>query len=117
MEEEHYHEWFAPKLSELGTSCGTHVDSLAHSSPPACTCTCRLTACSLVPHVPVGYLGLYKKRTGSHGDGCAVFYRTAHLQLVEWKGVEFQRGVKVLDRDNVAIVAKFKVSDWPGDEK
>ena len=68
-------------------------------------------------HVPVGYVGLYKKRTGSHGDGCAVFYRTAHLQLVEWKGVEFQRGVKVLDRDNVAIVAKFKVSDWPGDEK
>ena len=48
---------------------------------------------------------------------CAVFYRTAHLQLAEWKGVDFQRGVKVLDRDNVAIVAKFKVSEWPGDEK
>lgn len=54
-----------------------------------------------------GYTGLYKRRTGSYSDGCALFYRESRLQLLEWKGLEYQRRLTVLNRDNVAVLAKF----------
>lgn len=57
-----------------------------------------------------GYAGVYQKRTGSHKDGCAVFYRTADVELLTWSGVKYQKGVQVLNRDNVGIVAKFAIS-------
>ena len=48
------------------------------------------------------------QRTGDHADGCAMFYLKSKLRLVDWIGVNFQRGIaKVLDRDNVALLAKF----------
>lgn len=53
---------------------------------------------------------MYKKRTGEHSDGCAVFYTTSRLKVLEWKEVEFQRGVQILDRDNVGIVIKFQIT-------
>ena len=56
-----------------------------------------------------GYGGLYKKRTGENTDGCAVFYNSSRLKLLDWRPVEFQRRVKVLDRDNVGLVAKFEI--------
>lgn len=56
-----------------------------------------------------GYTGLYKRRTGSYSDGCAVFYRESKLKLLEWKGLEYQCRVTVLNRDNVAVLAKFAV--------
>ena len=56
-----------------------------------------------------GYTGLYKRRTGSYSDGCAVFYKEAKLKLLEWKGLEYQRRVNVLNRDNVAVLAKFSL--------
>jgi protein angel len=57
----------------------------------------------------LGYGGLYKKRTGEHTDGCAVFYNSSQLKLLDWRPVEFQKRVKVLDRDNVGLVAKFEI--------
>ena len=57
----------------------------------------------------IGYTGLFKRRTGSKSDGCAVFYREDKLKLLEWKGLEYQRRVNVLNRDNVAVLAKFAV--------
>ena len=54
-----------------------------------------------------GYSGVYQCRTGTHTDGCAVFYRTNSLRLVEWKGLTYRQMFKVLNRDNVGIVVKF----------
>ena len=59
----------------------------------------------------LGYSGLYKKRTGSHSDGCAVFYNASRVKVAEWRGIEFQRRVSVLDRDNVGIVVRFEMSE------
>ena len=57
-----------------------------------------------------GYAGVYKRRTGSYSDGCAIFYRDSKLKLLQWKGLEYyQKKVKVLNRDNVAVLAKFAV--------
>ena len=102
VEEEQYRSWFAHKMGEIGQNLSPlplHLHSNEPSSPSP----------SLA-----GYSGVYKKRTGGvHTDGCALFYRSSRLQLLEWKGVEFQHKVKVLNRDNVGIVAKLRViSDW-----
>ncbi|KAJ8945430.1 hypothetical protein NQ318_009886 [Aromia moschata] len=56
----------------------------------------------------IGYGSLYKKRTGMRTEGCAVYYKTDMMNLVEYTTVEFyQRNISILNRDNVAIVAKF----------
>ncbi|XP_045478732.1 protein angel homolog 2-like isoform X1 [Harmonia axyridis] len=56
----------------------------------------------------LGYKGLFKKRTGMRPDGCAIFYKRKRLQLMEYEKVEyFQENVPILNRDNVAIVARF----------
>ncbi len=56
------------------------------------------------------YESVYQKRTGSHKDGCAIFYLTTRLSLLEWSGVEYQRQVKVLNRDNIGLIGKFEVN-------
>ncbi|XP_044749357.1 protein angel homolog 2-like isoform X2 [Coccinella septempunctata] len=56
----------------------------------------------------LGYKSIFKKRTGIRTDGCAIFYKRKRLQLMEYEKVEyFQENVPVLNRDNVAIVARF----------
>ncbi|XP_031339569.1 protein angel isoform X2 [Photinus pyralis] len=56
----------------------------------------------------LGYKGIYKQRTGIRRDGCAIYYKESLLNLVEYVTIEFnQNNIWVLDRDNVAIVAKF----------
>ena len=37
-----------------------------------------------------------------------MFYTSSRLRLLDWRPVEFQRQVRVLDRDNVGLVAKFE---------
>lgn len=55
-----------------------------------------------------GYLYIYKKRTGIRTDGCAIFYKNSKFNLVEYAAVEFyQPGVSLLNRDNIALIAKF----------
>lgn len=67
-----------------------------------------------------GYTGIFKRRTGSYTDGCAVFYSESRLKLLEWKGFEYQCKSMVLNRDNVAVLAKFAFVDeerrWVGSE-
>ena len=59
-----------------------------------------------------GLAGIYKQRTGDKCDGCAIFYNASKFQLLDHLVVEyFQPNVSVLDRDNVAILAKFKPKD------
>lgn len=56
----------------------------------------------------LGYKGVYKQRTGIRGDGCAIYYKESVFNLVEHVTIEFnQPNIPVLDRDNIAIVAKF----------
>lgn len=56
----------------------------------------------------LGYKYIYKKRTGGRTDGCAIFYKTKKLCLMEYQKVEyFHQDVSILNRDNVAIVARF----------
>ncbi|XP_030747310.1 protein angel homolog 2 [Sitophilus oryzae] len=65
----------------------------------------------------LGYKGLYKKRTGMTTDGCAIFYQADKVNLVEYETVEFfQPYVGVLNRDNVAIIAKFSPKNQPENE-
>lgn len=55
-----------------------------------------------------GYNGVYKKRTHSHCDGCAIYYKNNKFILKEKVTVEYnQPGVSVLDRDNVGIVLRL----------
>ena len=58
----------------------------------------------------LGYSGVYKQRTGDDKrDGCALFYRVEKLSLLSHHAVEFcQPDMAVLDRDNVAVMAKFR---------
>ncbi|XP_065091691.1 protein angel homolog 2 [Ochlerotatus camptorhynchus] len=60
------------------------------------------------------YEMIFKKRTGEKTDGCAIYYRWDLFELVECHDVEYyQPGVKCLDRENVAIIAKFRVKSDP----
>lgn len=62
----------------------------------------------------LGYSGLYKKRTGIRCDGCAIYYKKDKFNLVEYETVEFyQPNVTILNRDNVAIIAKFSPINAP----
>ena len=60
----------------------------------------------------LGYVGLYKKRTGLMYDGCALYYKTSKFTLLDHLEIEFRRRdiTHLLDRDNVAIVAVLKPS-------
>lgn len=62
----------------------------------------------------LGYRSLYKRRTGLRCDGCAIYYKINKLRLVEYDTVEFyQPEVTVLNRDNIAIIAKFAPRHCP----
>ncbi|VDK53661.1 unnamed protein product [Anisakis simplex] len=63
-------------------------------------------------YVPVfsklGYSGLYKKRTRDMVDGCAIFYKS-NMKLLSNQPIEYFFGADtVLDRDNVAQIARFE---------
>lgn len=63
----------------------------------------------------IGYNNVYKRRTGEHVDGCAIYFKPKMFELEEESTVEFrQPGVRVLDRDNVGVVLKLRVTDSPG---
>ncbi|XP_056092040.1 protein angel homolog 1 [Rhinichthys klamathensis goyatoka] len=53
----------------------------------------------------MGYTCIYKRRTGSKTDGCAVCYRIERFTQLSVKLLEFRRPeCELLDRDNVGIV-------------
>lgn len=61
-----------------------------------------------------GYDYIYKKRTNDKQDGLLLLYRADQLKLEDHAKVElYQPGVDVLNRDNVAIVAKFSLVESP----
>ncbi|KAF2884054.1 hypothetical protein ILUMI_22119 [Ignelater luminosus] len=65
----------------------------------------------------LGYDGLFKQRTGIRTDGCAIYYKSSLLNLVEYTTVEFnQSNIPVLNRDNVGIIVKFSPKQNPQNE-
>uniref|UniRef100_A0A915EBQ3 Endonuclease/exonuclease/phosphatase domain-containing protein n=1 Tax=Ditylenchus dipsaci TaxID=166011 RepID=A0A915EBQ3_9BILA len=56
------------------------------------------------------FLGIYKKRTNSYPDGCAIFYNARALQLVRQEDVSYNLNKPGMDRDNVGQIAVFEFS-------
>jgi mRNA deadenylase, exonuclease subunit and related nucleases len=64
--------------------------------------------------VLAGYGSIYKQRTGDNVDGVAIYYKRDVFELVDHTSVEYyQPGVRILDRHNVGLVAKFAVRANP----
>ncbi|KAK4291528.1 hypothetical protein Pmani_035657 [Petrolisthes manimaculis] len=63
----------------------------------------------------LGYDGLFKKRTGNKSDGCAIFYKRSRFSLLEHCSVEYlqPQTSNLLDRDNIALIAKFSSVTQP----
>ncbi|KAK3863556.1 hypothetical protein Pcinc_030706 [Petrolisthes cinctipes] len=63
----------------------------------------------------LGYDGLFKKRTGLKSDGCAIFYKRSKFSLLEHCSVEYlqPQTSNLLDRDNIALIAKFSSVSQP----
>lgn len=60
--------------------------------------------------VCLGFDGIYQKRTGTYTDGCAIFYRCAMFELLEYKKVQYFNSDKcpILNRHNVGLVVKLR---------
>ena len=59
----------------------------------------------------LNFVGLYKKRTGDKADGCAIFYRKDKFVLEDYTDIEYrQPTTTTLDRDNIALLGKFRPS-------
>lgn len=68
----------------------------------------------LVPFKQLGYNFIYKKRTNDKNDGLLFLYRSDQFVLLEYSTVEFhQTNMDILNRDNVAIVAKLAIKENP----
>ncbi|XP_034111709.1 protein angel [Drosophila albomicans] len=53
---------------------------------------------------------VYKKKTGNRTDGCAIIYDSYKFKLLHQRAVElYDASVPLLDRDNVALLAKFRL--------
>ncbi|KAF5286054.1 hypothetical protein FQA39_LY16458 [Lamprigera yunnana] len=56
----------------------------------------------------LGYKSIFKQRTGERTDGCAIYYKESMFNLIEYTTVEYnQYNISILNRDNIAIIAKF----------
>ncbi|KRZ75915.1 Protein angel -like protein 2 [Trichinella papuae] len=62
-----------------------------------------------------GFGGLYKRRTGTKPDGCAIFWRLSRFSLVSHDAVDYHVPNSTLDRDNVGLIASLRLQD--GDER
>ncbi|XP_052840659.1 protein angel [Drosophila gunungcola] len=52
---------------------------------------------------------VYKKKTGHRTDGCAIVYDSSKFQLLDHRAVELHdQEVALLNRENVALFAKFR---------
>ncbi|XP_071041293.1 protein angel homolog 2 isoform X2 [Parasteatoda tepidariorum] len=56
-----------------------------------------------------GFESIFKKKTSSKGDGCAILWRKKKFDLLQHCEVEFKaNGNKFLNRDNVGLIAVLK---------
>ncbi|GBN78912.1 Protein angel 2 [Araneus ventricosus] len=56
-----------------------------------------------------GFASIFKKRTGSRSDGCAILWRRKKFDLVQQKAIDFRsKANQLLDRDNIGLIAVLK---------
>jgi len=57
------------------------------------------------------YCGVFKKRTGTREDGCAIFYNSKKLKLIHKAEIEFNDFVdsSTMKKDNIALFLLFDV--------
>uniref|UniRef100_A0A6P4EPV7 Protein angel n=1 Tax=Drosophila rhopaloa TaxID=1041015 RepID=A0A6P4EPV7_DRORH len=61
---------------------------------------------------------VYKKKTGHRTDGCAIVYDSSKFQLLDQRAVELHdQEVALLNRENVALFAKFRFKKEPDQQK
>lgn len=91
MEEQHYDDTYLPHLRQHGEYCANVVVLVMRS-------------------ICLGFDGVYQKRTGTYTDGCAIFYRCALFELIEYKKVQYFNSDKcpILNRHNVGLVVKLQ---------
>ncbi|KAF7704623.1 protein angel homolog 1 isoform X1 [Silurus meridionalis] len=67
--------------------------------------------------IEMGYHCMYKRRTGSKTDGCAVCYKANRFKMLSVRLLEFQRhDSELLDRDNVGIVLLLQPTTAHGED-
>lgn len=60
---------------------------------------------------------VFKKKSGSRTDGCAIIYDRSKLRLIAESPIEYyMHGHPVLNRDNVALLARFQLCHEPQTE-
>ncbi|KAI1895495.1 hypothetical protein AGOR_G00106850 [Albula goreensis] len=65
----------------------------------------------------MGYACVYKRRTGTKTDGCAICYRQTLFSQLSLREVEYYRPqVEMLDRDNVGLVLLLQPISLQGSE-
>ena len=66
----------------------------------------------------LNFVGVYKKRTGEKEDGCAIFYKKDKFILEDISHLEYhQPYIQTLNRDNIALFAKFRPRHLPSHDK
>ncbi|XP_075991551.1 protein angel-like isoform X2 [Anticarsia gemmatalis] len=62
----------------------------------------------------IGYVGIFKQKTGQRQDGCAIYYKSSRFHLVEQIHVEFfQPELPILNRDNIGMMVKLMPVSLP----
>jgi len=66
-----------------------------------------------------GFKCVYKQRTGDEKhDGCAIFYHQDKFELKKTLPVDYNRGVEILDRDNIALLLMLQPKkEWSGGQE
>lgn len=62
----------------------------------------------------LGYEGIFKQKTGTREDGCAIYFRKSMFELVQCESVEFlQPEIDLLNRDNIGLMIKLRPRSLP----
>lgn len=62
----------------------------------------------------LGYEGIFKQKTGTREDGCAIYFRKSMFELAQCESVEFlQPDVDLLNRDNIGLMIKLRPLSLP----
>ncbi|XP_059059834.1 protein angel homolog 1 [Achroia grisella] len=62
----------------------------------------------------IGYVGIFKQKTGHRADGCAIYYKQSMFEKEEHFTVEFhQPELPILNRDNIGVMVKLIPKNMP----
>ncbi|XP_060809590.1 protein angel homolog 1 isoform X2 [Amyelois transitella] len=62
----------------------------------------------------IGYIGIFKQKTGQREDGCAIYYKQDLFEKSDQCSVEYyQPGLPILNRDNIGVMVKLVPRGMP----